>query len=112
VGWNYRCSDRNNCGVRRTLKHAIDWYKHRPKCKGCKRDTLKPVYRKERERSIRRGCFCQGMWWPHNKGRVEDERHVCEHADFAYVELTMELKDTFGEQVEVRAMKSDDGVPF
>ena len=82
MGLAYRCSIRRLCGIRKTLKMPIDWYKRRPLCLGCGKDTLKPVWQKERERSERRGCFCQGMGWPHNRGRIEDENHICAYADY------------------------------
>lgn len=82
MGQNYRCSDKRNCGRRRSLKHDISWYLYRPKCPGCGKDRLLPdpsVYRQ----TVKRGCFCQGPAWPHNKGRFEDENHVCVHAEIA-----------------------------
>lgn len=80
MGYNYRCTNRKACGVRRTFKHMITWYKTRPLCFGCKKDTLKPVYSKEYDRSKKRGCFCQGRGWPHNRGYVIDADRTCIHA--------------------------------
>lgn len=80
MGANYRCSLRDKCGARRTLKHLIDWYRTRPLCLSCKKDTLKPVSDKEYERSKKRGCFCRGNGWPHNRGYIVDEFLTCIHA--------------------------------
>jgi len=109
MGYAYRCSDRTNCGRRRALKHKIDWYINRPKCLGCKRDTLKPVYEKEHQRSKRRGCFCQGRHWPHNKGRVEDENHICIHVPFEEAQIYVEA---FEDGHTVTIMKPEDDCPF
>ena len=80
MGLNYRCT-KDGCRKRVTLKQPIDWYVKRPLCPECGRDTLKPVYRKERERSKRRGCFCRGNDWPHNRGAIVDEYRTCIYAD-------------------------------
>ncbi len=106
MGFNYRCSSAG-CRKRATFKHLIDWYQRRPKCPGCKKDSLKPVYVKEHARSKRRGCFCQGRWWPHNKGRIEDENHVC-----IYVEDPEGRLLALAMNAETTVMKSGDECPF
>lgn len=68
MGFQYRCSIRRKCGCTKLLKKRIDEYHVRPLCPSCKRDTLKPIYVKERERTIRRKCVCDGYIYPHRKG--------------------------------------------
>lgn len=89
MGYNYRCTLRNKCGKRVTLPRLITTYlwKKKRNCPGCKKDTLKSVNEKEVARTQRRGCFCRGNWWPHNKGYIgSDENHVCIHADYVEAE--------------------------
>lgn len=81
MGYNYRCTNRRNCGVRVTLSQPIDHYVKRPVCPGCKQDRLKSVNRKEKERSRRRVCTCRGKTWPHNRGAIVDEYRTCKYAD-------------------------------
>lgn len=66
----YRCSDRRNCGARKTLRQRIERYILRPLCPGCGKDTLKSVDKKERERTKQRMCRCDGAWFPHRKGSL------------------------------------------
>jgi len=67
--YHYRCSLRNKCGARKTLKRPIEKYIRRPKCPRCHKDTLKfdPSRRRERNNNL---CKCDGMegGWPHRKG--------------------------------------------
>ncbi len=107
MGYNYRCSIRDQCGRRKTLKRNIDFYKYRPLCPGCNKDTLKSVNDKEVDRNKRRGCFCQGRWWPHNKGRIEDENHVCIHAEDPEGQL---MAMAIGADTTI--MKPEDECPF
>lgn len=76
--YNYRCRSRvegKECGARKKLNKMIEFYKIRPRCPSCKRDTL--VLDKYRERmgsnEGRETCCCDGYWWsikgaPHRKG--------------------------------------------
>ena len=109
MGLQYRCTKRRSCGVRRTLKMPIDWYKYKPTCPGCKRDTLAPVYEKERERSSKRGCFCQGPFWPHNRGYLQDPDHICIHVPTGRVESFFLAWDMDGQITE---LSTKDDCPF
>lgn len=76
MAFNYRCSDRNNCGARKTLKKDINLYRKRPLCPSCKKDTLKTVNAKEKARNKRRTCRCDGYSHEHHKGTEP----WCDHA--------------------------------
>ena len=78
--YNYRCSDRNNCGKRVRLGQPIDHYVKRPHCPECKKDSLKPThYDTIYYSSIT--CHCSGIGWPHRKGAILNAYATCENAD-------------------------------
>ena len=108
--FNYRCTKSVKCGLRRSLHHPIDWYKYRPICKGCGKDSLSRVDLNSRDRSLKRGCFFKGNFWPHNKGRIESADRTCIHADPARVQ-TFEMAEALEAQ-RVDVMKPSDSIPF
>jgi len=108
MGFAYRCTDKTHCGRRKSLKRSIEKYLYRPKCPGCKQDRLKydpSVYRQ----SLKRGCFCRGNRWPHNRGRIEDENHVCMHADVAEAHSIFLARDM---DARTSVINSGDPCPF
>lgn len=108
MGYNYRCS-KEPCRQRVTFKKRIEKY-YTPKiCPNCGRDSLKPTWKKEVARSRRRGCFCRGNYWPHNKGRIEDENHICIHASDVEVQAEL-LAIELGAQTT--AIGDDEPCPF
>ncbi len=106
MGLQYRCSLRKQCGARRTLSKPIDQYVRRPKCKGCKKDTLKPVYQKEYERGLRRKCTCRGNHWIHVPRKIIDKHRTCIHAD----PFELQVIEEFGGSTD--KMKLTDDCPF
>ena len=92
MGYNYRCS-LEPCRQRVSFKKRIEKYVVPKLCSICKQDSLKPTWKAEVARSRRRDCFCRGPYWPHNKGRIEDENHTCIHANMAEAEAIFMARD-------------------
>ena len=99
--YNYRCSDKRNCGARITLAHPYEWYIRKPKRPACKRDRLKvdPSVRRQRMGRI---CRCGGLHFPHAKGTYLNEGAFCEHA----------LVDLDFQGSRVTEMRPDEDCPF
>lgn len=82
--YNCRCTDRANCGRRKTLRHPIEWYIREPKCPGCGRRTLRadPSVRRQ---TLKRTCRCRGIPWPHRAGTVLSEHEFCHQLELSEV---------------------------
>ena len=73
---HYRCTDKRNCGARKTLPQPIEWYVPRPMCPECGKDKLKhdpSVNAINRRVGV---CICDGLSYPHRKGAEP----WCEHS--------------------------------
>lgn len=81
MSYNYRCSKKSVCGQRRTLPKKIEEYVRRPKCLGCKRDSLTfdPAVRRQTKK---RTCHCDGLHYPHRNGTEP----WCNHAELGPTE--------------------------
>jgi len=66
--YHYRCSDRANCGARKTLKRLIETYVRPPKCPGCHKHKLMLDPSVKRQRKKWDTCCCGGYPFPHRKG--------------------------------------------
>lgn len=74
---NARCTDRDNCGRRKTLpKDPETGYIRIPKCPGCGRKTLRadPSVRRQ---TLKRTCRCGGVHFPHRAGTVLSHNEFC-----------------------------------
>jgi len=76
MSYNYRCSDRRNCGARKTLKKPIEQYVRKPMCPSCGKDKLKSVNTREKARNKKRMCNCGECSFPHHMGTEP----WCKHA--------------------------------
>lgn len=99
--YHYRCSIKRRCGKRITLAQPIDWYRIRPKCPGCKKDTLKPDNNRGLDNK-KATCRCRGIRWPHRKGTYLNKNEFCEHAKV----------DLYFEGSRITEMKPKDDCPF
>lgn len=77
---NYRCN-KADCRQRTVLSQNIDWYKRRPKCPACKRDSLRydPAVRAQ---AITRTCNCGFVAFPHRRGTMSRYWGICEHVPY------------------------------
>lgn len=57
----YRCTRKNTCGTRLTLKQPLEWYARKKRCPGCGQDTLKL----DRWQMIHRRILCRCNSTPH-----------------------------------------------
>jgi len=66
MGFNYRCSDKNNCGKRKTFPKKIEAYKIKKHtlCPSCGKDSMK-LDLAIKEYNKRNTCNCGGVPYPH-----------------------------------------------
>lgn len=67
----YRCKRSKNgqqCDTRNALPRAIEKYKRKPRCKGCRRPLTGYVDRWQRRANRSNTCNCNGLPYPHRGG--------------------------------------------
>ena len=89
--YNHRCSDRANCGKRKTLRRHIDDYIRRPVCPNCGEDRLKfdPSVRRQTMKQV---CRCIGVRFPHRSGTVINENEFCKTLELVDVQYILEAR--------------------
>lgn len=109
MGYPYRCSDKRNCGRRKSLRHPMEWYIRKPKCPGCKKDTLKFDAARIRTRR-KETCYCRGLHYPHRLGTIISIDEYC-HEGNTMIELKCKL-DAEEMGGTITTMKPTDDCPF
>jgi len=111
MGFPYRCSDKRNCGVRKSLRHPLEWYYYnrKPKCPGCGRDTLRFDYALIRQRR-KETCRCSGIHYPHRYRTWLSKDEFCDGWSMAEAESRV-MAEAMG-ATDFQKMKPDDPCPF
>lgn len=99
MSYNCRCTDRNNCGKRKTLPRDPETgYIRIPKCPGCGKRSLR-VDPSTRRQTINRTCYCRGVHFPHRRGTILNENEFC-HAN--------DLNDVIKHLLDIGAMSQEE----